>query len=63
MEALARYRDANLLFLRAISDGLAYGQSWTNQRVTAALIDAKDDVRWCWHLIVMIMILLILTQM
>ena len=46
MEALARYRDANLLFLRAISDGLAYGQSWTNQRVTAALIDAKDDVRY-----------------
>ena len=63
MEALARYRDANLLFLRAISDGLAYGQSWTNQRVTAALIDAKDDVRWCWHLTVMIMIRLILTQM
>lgn len=46
MEALARYRDANLLFLRAISDGLAYGQSWTNSRVTAALIDAKDDVRY-----------------
>jgi CCR4-NOT transcription complex subunit 1 len=46
VEALARYRDANLLFLRAISDGLAYGQSWTNSRVTQALVEAREEIKY-----------------
>lgn len=45
-ESLARYRDANLLVLRAISDPRAYGQTWTNNRVTRALIEAPEDIRY-----------------
>ncbi len=42
-ESLARYRDANLLVLRAMADQRAYGQAWTSARVTHALIEARED--------------------
>ena len=45
-ESLARYRDANLLVLRALADERAYGQIWTRTRVTAALIEARDNVKY-----------------
>ena len=45
-ESLARYRDANLLVLRALADDRAYGQNWTRTRVTAALIEARDNVKY-----------------
>merc|ERR1719210_135625 len=45
-ESLARYRDANLLVLRALADERAYGQIWTRTRVTAALIEARDEIKY-----------------
>ena len=45
-ESLARYRDANLLVLRALADDRAYGQNWTRTRVTAALIEARDEIKY-----------------
>lgn len=45
-ESLARYRDANLLALKAISDNRAYGQTWTNNRVTSALVDAREEIKY-----------------
>ena len=45
-ESLARYRDANLLVLRALADDRAYGQNWTRTRVTTALIEARDNVKY-----------------
>ena len=45
-ESLARYRDANLLVLRALADDRAYGQNWTRSRVTAALVDARDEIKY-----------------
>ena len=45
-ESLARYRDANLLVLRALVDpSLQFGQSWLTQRVTQALIDAREEIK------------------
>ncbi len=44
-ESLARYRDANLLVLRALSDERAYGTNWVMGRVTTALIEAHDDIK------------------
>ena len=41
-----RYRDANLLVLRALADDRAYGQNWTRSRVTAALVDARDEIKY-----------------
>ena len=46
VEALARYRDANLLFLRAVSDTLAFGPTWTSHRATQALIEAREDIKY-----------------
>ena len=45
-ESLARYRDANLLVLRALADDRAYGLNWTRSRVTAALVEARDDIKY-----------------
>lgn len=45
-EALARYRDANLLIFRAIADSRAFGQVWTNAKVTQFLIEAKEELRY-----------------
>ena len=45
-ESLARYRDANLLVLRALSDQRSYGASWTTSRVTQALFEAREDIRY-----------------
>jgi hypothetical protein len=45
-ESLARYRDANLLVLRALSDQRSYGANWTTSRVTQALVDAREDIRY-----------------
>ena len=45
-ESLARYRDANLLVLRALADDRAYGLNWTRSRVTAALVEAREDIRY-----------------
>ena len=43
---ISRYRDANLLVLRALADDRAYGQTWTRTRVTACLIDARDEIKY-----------------
>jgi len=45
-ESLARYRDANLLVLRALSDQRSYGANWTASRVTQMLMDAREDIRY-----------------
>jgi len=45
-EMLARYRDANLLVMRALADQRAYGPNWTGRQVTGALIDVRDDIKW-----------------
>ena len=45
-ESLARYRDANLLVLRALSDQRSYGTNWTTSRVTQALMDAREEIRY-----------------
>eukprot|EP00096_Caligus_rogercresseyi_P006991 TRINITY_DN2417_c0_g1_i1.p1 TRINITY_DN2417_c0_g1~~TRINITY_DN2417_c0_g1_i1.p1 ORF type:complete len:1930 (-),score=640.60 TRINITY_DN2417_c0_g1_i1:677-5986(-) len=45
-ENLARYRDANLLVLRALSDPRAFGLNWTSRQVTLALIEAREDLRY-----------------
>jgi len=45
-EMLARYRDANLLVLRALADQRAYGPNWTGRQVTAALIDVREEIKW-----------------
>ena len=45
-ESLARYRDANLLVLRALSDQRSYGANWTTSRVTQALVEAREDIRY-----------------
>ena len=45
-ENLARYRDANLLALKAISDNRAYGSSWTLSKVTRALVDVREDIKY-----------------
>lgn len=45
-ENLARYRDANLLVLRALSDPRAFGPNWTGRQVTLALIESRDDIRY-----------------
>merc|ERR1719266_1741022 len=45
-EMLARFRDANILVLRALADQRAYGPNWTGRQVTMALVDARDDIKW-----------------
>merc|ERR1719186_2378621 len=45
-EMLARFRDANILVLRALADQRAYGPNWTGRQVTIALVDARDDIKW-----------------
>ena len=40
------FRDANLLVLRALADDRAYGLNWTKSRVTAALVEARDDIKF-----------------
>merc|ERR1719273_2520944 len=45
-EMLARFRDANILVLRALADQRAYGPNWTNRQVTMALVEARDDIKW-----------------
>ena len=45
-ESLARYRDANLLVIRALVDQSLYGSNWITQRVTQALIEAREDIRY-----------------
>merc|ERR1719334_2732658 len=45
-EMLARFRDANILVLRALADQRAYGPNWTGRQVTIALVDARDEVKW-----------------
>jgi CCR4-NOT transcription complex subunit 1 len=43
-ESLARYRDANLLVLRAINDPRGYGPSWTSSRITRALMATPEEL-------------------
>jgi len=43
---LARFRDANILVLRALADQRAYGPNWTNRQVTMALVEARDEIKW-----------------
>jgi len=45
-DMLARYRDANLLVLKALADQRAYGPNWTSRQVTVALVDAREDIKW-----------------
>ncbi len=45
-ESLARYRDANLLVLRALADSRAFGANWTSARVTACLVEIRDDIKY-----------------
>merc|ERR1719382_1710599 len=45
-DMLARYRDANILVLRALADQRAYGPNWTGRQVTMALVDAREDIKW-----------------
>ena len=45
-EMLARFRDANILVLRALADQRAYGPNWTGRQVTVALVDAREDIKW-----------------
>ena len=45
-EMLARFRDANILVLRALADQRAYGPNWTNRQVTMALVEARDEIKW-----------------
>jgi len=45
-ESLARYRDANLLVLRALADNRAFGQAWVSSRVTSSFVDASDDIKY-----------------
>ena len=45
-EMLARFRDANILVLRALADQRAYGPNWTGRQVTVALVEARDEVKW-----------------
>jgi len=43
-ESLAKYRDANLLVLRAIHDPHGYGPNWAVARVTHALAEAPEEM-------------------
>jgi len=43
---LARFRDANLLVLKALADGRAYGPNWTSRQVTVALVEAREEIKW-----------------
>jgi hypothetical protein len=45
-ESLARYRDANLLVLRALADARAFGDNWTTKRVTACLVEVREDIKY-----------------
>merc|ERR1719282_2020612 len=45
-EMLARFRDANIIVLRAIADQRAYGPNWTGRQVTMAIVDARDEIKW-----------------
>ena len=45
-ESLAKYRDANLLVLKALVDpSLQFGTAWLAARVTHALIEAREDIK------------------
>jgi len=43
-ENLARYRDANLLVLRAVNDPRGYGPAWTSSRITRALMETPEEL-------------------
>merc|ERR1719334_3077589 len=45
-EMLARFRDANILVLRALADQRAYGPNWTGRQVTVSLVEARDELKW-----------------
>jgi len=45
-DMLARYRDANLLVLKALADQRAYGPNWTSRQATGALVEARDEIKW-----------------
>merc|ERR1719312_1171967 len=45
-EMLARFRDANILVLRALADQRAYGPNWTSRQVTMAIVEARDEIKW-----------------
>merc|ERR1719266_2820145 len=45
-EMLARFRDANIIVLRALADQRAYGPNWTGRQVTMAIVDAREDIKW-----------------
>lgn len=45
-DMLARFRDANLLVLKALADGRAYGPNWTCRQVTVALVEAREEIKW-----------------
>jgi CCR4-NOT transcription complex subunit 1 len=45
-DMLARFRDANLLVLKALGDPRAFGPTWTNRQVTVALVEAREEIRW-----------------
>lgn len=45
-ESLARYRDANLLVLRALADSRAFGANWTSARVTVCLIEMREEIKY-----------------
>merc|ERR1712012_804353 len=46
MGMLARFRDANILVLRALADQRAYGPNWTGRQVTMAIVEARDEIKW-----------------
>ena len=45
-EMLARFRDANIIVLRAIADQRAYGPNWTGRQVTGAIVEAREEIKW-----------------
>ena len=45
-EMLARFRDANIIVLRALADQRAYGPNWTGRQVTMAIVDAREEIKW-----------------
>ncbi|KAL4234231.1 CCR4-NOT transcription complex subunit 1 [Mactra antiquata] len=45
-ELMMRFRECNLVILKTIQDGRAFGQQWVNKHVTRCLIDSRDDQRY-----------------
>lgn len=41
-----RYKDINVRVLKALQDPRAFGQQWTNKQVTRFLSECRDDIRF-----------------